>query len=188
MKHKHLLLSAAVATALSCGMPSAHAATGDKTSKTPVDLTEQKPVSTTDFVKKASMGDLYEIQASQLVLDMDGTTDPAREFAQQTINAHTDISKDLKEELKTAKAGVSPAMSLDAKHQAKIDELKAIKDPTELSMDYLKQMSEFHDKAVMLYENYSVNGENAELKQFAMATLPTVKSHNDHLKGLELSK
>ena len=188
MTYRKLLLSAAVLATLGMAAQPAIAADTKATSKTSDVIADKKPVSTSDFVKKASMGDMYEMQASQIVLDMEGTTDPAREFAQQTIAAHTDISNDMKEVLGKAKSGEKPATSLDAELTGKLAELKAMKEPKELSDAYLKQMSEFHDKAVMLYENYSVNGENAELKQFAGATLPTVKAHNDHLKGLEISK
>lgn len=183
------LVLPAITAALMCGAALPVYAETQKATKTSEVIADQKPVSTTDFVKKASAGDIYEIQASKIVLDTEGTSDPAREFAQQTIAAHTDISNGLKETLGKSKANAAPSKSLDSMQQQDLKELSNAKgDPAKLSSEYLMKMSAFHDKAVMLYENYSVNGDDPELKQFAMATLPVVQAHNEHLKGLEISK
>lgn len=187
--HKFFLPALVLALMSGAAVPAYAATDGAKTTKTSQVIADMKPVSTADFVKKASAGDMYEIQASKIILNTDGTSDPAREFAQQTIAAHTDISNDLKETLGESKADVAPAKALDSMQTADIKELNSVKgDPAKLSMEYLEKMSMFHDKAVMLYENYSVNGTDPELKQFAMSTLPVVKAHNEHLKGLEISK
>jgi putative membrane protein len=42
---------------------------------------------------------------------------------------------------------------------------------------YMRLMVDDHDKAVKLFRQESGSGNNAELKQFAQKTLPTIEQH-----------
>jgi len=66
--------------------------------------------------------------------------------------------------------------ALDAEHQAKLDQLKA-KTGKEFDQAYDKMQLQAHEDAVALFEAYSKNGENADLKAWAAKTLPHLKEH-----------
>jgi putative membrane protein len=184
--NKTLMLPAMmIALMVGAAMP-VHAEAMHKETKTSEVIADEKPVATPDFVKKASMTDMFEIQSAQIALEK-STSDPVKEFAQMMIKQHGDISENMKKTLMESKTGLKPAASLDADHAAKIAKLKSLNGP-EFDAEYLKMNSEGHDKAVALYENYSVNGDNETLKALATTTLPMIKAHNDHLKGLAISK
>lgn len=45
-----------------------------------------------------------------------------------------------------------------------------------------------HKEAVSLFSDYSKNGTDPVLKQFATDTLPALQAHLDHVKQLKASK
>src|SRR6185312_9909376 len=49
---------------------------------------------------------------------------------------------------------------------------------------YLQQLVKDHEKAVALFQREADRGKNAELKQFANDTLPTLKDHLQMAKNL----
>ena len=79
---------------------------------------------TRDYVQKAAMGDLYEVEASKVALARSQSAD-VKEFAQQMVDAHTRSSDDLKARLARAGQIVELPTMLDAEHQRKLDDLKA---------------------------------------------------------------
>jgi putative membrane protein len=67
--------------------------------------------------------------------------------------------------------------SLDAEHQALKEKLSDLKGEA-FDREYAKAMAKGHDKAVALFETASQAAQlPAELKEFAAATLPTLKEH-----------
>ena len=67
--------------------------------------------------------------------------------------------------------------SLDAEHEALKDKLARLKGAA-FDREYAKAMAKGHDKAVALFESASQAAQmTAELKEFAAATLPTLRQH-----------
>ena len=73
--------------------------------------------------------------------------------------------------------------SLDQDHQAKLDKLKDLSGDA-FDRAYIPTQVSGHEKAVDLFQNYADTGENADLKQWAQKTLPTLKGHLDEVKQL----
>ncbi|HEX6838680.1 MAG TPA: DUF4142 domain-containing protein, partial [Polyangia bacterium] len=47
---------------------------------------------------------------------------------------------------------------------------------------YIHAMVTDHDETVKLFKSQSQNGQDPELKSFAMKTLPTIEKHDDMVK------
>jgi putative membrane protein len=130
---------------------------------------------TRDYVQKAAMGDMYEIEASKIALSRSKSPDVKR-FAQQMIDAHTMTSEELKARLARAGLIVELPTLPDMEHQRKLDELKAAS-PQAFDALYAAQQKEAHEQAVMLHRNYAMRGTVADLKALAADTVPKIEMH-----------
>ena len=155
------LLMAAVATLLlvGCGAPS-----------------------TTDFLQKAAMSDMYEVEAGKIA-SQKGKSDAVKTFGQMMVDAHSKTSEELKGIVASESIKVDLPVKLDAKHQKLIDELNATSD-VDFDKTYAKQQVDGHQDAVSLFDAYAKKGDNAALKAFAQKTLPVIQQHLDEAKKL----
>lgn len=136
-----------------------------------------------DFVQKASMTDLFEIETSKLALERSKNTD-VRAFAQKMIDEHAGSTSALKTAAEAAGLSGSVATSLDEKHQKKLKDLSE-EDVADFDDEYVDEQEDAHRDGVKLFKKYSDKGENANLKTFAMQTLPTLEAHKEEVKALE---
>lgn len=132
-----------------------------------------------EFVKKAAMGGMFEVQSSQIALDQ-AESDHVRTFAQEMVNDHEAANETLKSI--AAQAGIEVPAQLDQKHQAKLEKLQAA--DANFEKQYVNMQVEAHDTAIKLYETYARDGDNEALKEFAQQTLPTLEEHHEDLSQL----
>jgi putative membrane protein len=163
----------------------AHHKTGGKSAEMTTGATgNMNDVASTSFVQKASVSDQFEIESSKLALQK--ATDPQiKRFAQEMIDEHSKSTDKLKATLQSAGANMSPSAgaALDAKHQALMDKLE--KAPgSEFDRLYVQIQKDGHKQAVGLFRNYSKNGKEASLKEFAHETLPVIERHYKHVQLL----
>jgi putative membrane protein len=130
--------------------------------------------STADFVKEAAISDMFEIQSSELAEPK--ADEATKAFAAQMIKDHTMTTEQLKALIKSGNIGVTPPAALDAKHQEKLDKLKA-ESGSSFVKTYHEDQVAVHKKAVSLFERYAKGGENAQLKSWAATTLPIIQHH-----------
>ena len=132
------------------------------------------------FVEKASAAGMAEVQAAQLA-QTKSKSDDVKGFAQHMVDDHTAAG----EKLKTiAQAdGVQPPDNLDAKDQKQIDALQRLNGAA-FDKRYVEDQTAAHKEAVALFEKEAKSGSNAQLKQFALDTLPTLKQHLTDVEGL----
>jgi putative membrane protein len=151
--------------------PTAKDSGGVARSSAPAELTAE----TRDYVQKAAMGDLYEVEASKTALART-KSDDVKKFAQEMVDAHTRSSDDLKARLARAGLIVELPTMLDAEHQKKLDDLKAASAQT-FDARYAAQQKEAHDQALMLHRDYAMRGPVADLKAFAADIVPKIEMH-----------
>jgi putative membrane protein len=151
--------------------PTAKDAGGVGGKASPTELTAE----TRDYVQKAAMGDLYEIEASKVALART-KSDDVKKFAQEMVDAHTRSSDELKARLARAGQIVELPTMLDAEHQKKLDDLKAASAQT-FDARYAAGQKEAHDQALMLHRDYAMRGPVADLKAFAADIVPKIEMH-----------
>jgi putative membrane protein len=158
------------ATILALGVASAQAqSVGEKTGVNSVLGIAPK---TDDFVKEVAMSDMFEIQSSQLA-QQKASNDKTKQFAEHMVTDHSKTSSELKS--MAPNKSVIPTQ-LDSSHQSKLDKLKSL-EGDDFTKQYDSIQASAHKDAVNLFERYAQGGDNAELKDWANRTLPTLKNH-----------
>jgi putative membrane protein len=138
---------------------------------------------TEDFVKTVAIGDTFEIKSGQLASDK-AQNDDAKSFGKQMTEDHSKTSEDLKDLIDDEDIKIEPPSKLDDEHQANLDKLKNLSG-NQFDKEYARMQIDAHQKAVALFESYAAAGENDKLKEWANATLPTLKEHLEHAQDLK---
>jgi len=149
--------------------------------------TAQAAPSAGDFVKKASIGNEFEIESSRLALEKSQNAN-VKQFAQMMIDDHSKAGDQLKATLPSS--SVNAAMvpnALDAKHRKLLDKLKDAPAGKKFDKKYISEQTDAHKETVKLFRDYAKNGDDGALKGFASQTLPTLESHLQHVKQIKSS-
>jgi putative membrane protein len=141
--------------------------------------------STADFVKEVAISDMFEIESNKLAQAKGNTAE--KSFASQMVTDHTTTSTELEALVSGGKVKAELPAGLDSSHQNKLDKLKGASGK-DFSSDFDSMQVSAHKDAVSLFERYANGGENADLKNWAGKTLPTLKHHLEMAQGLEKSK
>lgn len=139
-------------------------------------------VTTDEFVNKAAISDMFEIESGKLAQDKAKDED-VKDFGEQMVDDHTETSEDLKSLVKDEKIDVKIPTKMDERHQEQLDKLKKLSG-AEFDRAYVPTQVLAHEQAVNLFEDYSETGDNEALKEWASDTLPTLKDHLEEAREL----
>jgi len=134
-------------------------------------LAQSSPNSTQDFVTKAAVGGMFEIQSSQLALKKSQDQD-IRTFAQKMIDDHSKADDKLKSLAKNEKVPTS----LDQQHEQMLKTLEG-DNGSNFASQFKQMQVSAHQQTIDLFQNYAQQGSDQQIKQFAEQTLPTLKQH-----------
>jgi putative membrane protein len=123
---------------------------------------------TTNFVKNASMGGLMEVKAGQLAVKK-GKSISVKSFGAKMISDHTVANAQLKKI--ALKKGYATGMAMPA------SPLLANTKGAEFDKNYITMMVADHKKTIAIFENAAANAQDADVKAFAVKTLPKLKQH-----------
>ena len=135
-----------------------------------------------EFVKKAGMSNMFEIQSSQLALQK-STDAKLKGFAEGLVNDHKAASDKLKSTVQGADLPAPPT-ELDQKHKKMLDKLQSASG-REFDRTYLDMQVKAHKEAVELFSDYAKEGKVSELKNFAQQTLPILQEHLKMARSME---
>ena len=141
--------------------------------------------SAADFVKKVAISDMFEIESNKLGQEKGNAAE--KSFASQMVTDHTKTSTELKGLVLSGKVKAELPAALDSSHQSKLDKLKG-ESGKDFSSDFDSMQVSAHKDAVSLFERYAKGGDNADLKNWAGKTLPTLKHHLEMAQNLSKSK
>lgn len=127
-----------------------------------------------EFVSKAGMAGLYEVQAGNLALQKAQNAD-VKAFAQRMVTDHGAANNELSQ-LATAK-GLALPTELAGEHKAALDHL-AMLSSAEFDKAYMQHMVGDHAKDVSEFEKASTSATDADVKAWAAKTLPTLQQHH----------
>ena len=130
---------------------------------------------TRDYVQKAAMGDMLEVESSRLALNRSAMPE-IKKLAQDMVDAHTMTSDELKARLVRAGLIVELPATLDDEHKRKVDDLRAAS-ARDFDAKYLELQKQGHDEALSIHRDYAMNGTLADLKAFAADTVPKIEMH-----------
>jgi len=149
----------------------------------PVDL--NNPLMAPGFLAQASSGDQFEIQSSQLALQMSQNAG-VRGFANMMITDHTRMSQAMG--AAAASAGLQPpAPALLPAQQASLDQLRATAPGPTFDMAYQQAQISGHQAALTLFQNYVASGDVPAIRNAAAQAIPTIQSHLAAAQGLQVA-
>jgi putative membrane protein len=133
------------------------------------------------FVREAASGGMAEVELSKVAQKSENGD--VKRFADRMIEDHTKANEQLTS-IATG-LGVDIPKALDSEHERMRQKLQTLHGKA-FDDQYMHDMVEDHNKAVKLFQQEERSGHNAELKQFAQKTLPTLEEHQK--MALELSR
>jgi putative membrane protein len=139
---------------------------------------------TEDFVTKASVSNLFEIESSKVALNKSQNND-IKQFAQHMIDDHTSAGSELESSVR--EAGIDNTLirkTLDNKHKKLMDKLQKASQK-DFDKQYVNEQMDAHKEAVKLFKDYSDDGDDATIKAFADKTLPVLEQHNQRIKEIK---
>lgn len=137
---------------------------------------------TVDFVKEVAISDIFEIQSSQLAQSKGG--DQSKAFAAQMITDHQKTTDELKRLVDAGKVKGPLPTQMDNAHLKMLDKLQKL-NGDDFDKQYDSDQVSGHKQAVSLFERYGKGGSNADLKDWAAKTLPTIQHHLEMARGLK---
>lgn len=174
--HK-LFIAAALSAALA--MPAMAQGTAQKKS----DSMAASP-SEEEFVKKAAITNMFEIQAGQIA-QKKANVPAISDYAQMIIEDHQKLQSELKQQAEKVE-GVTVPSELDQKHKQMVDKLQSASGAQFLKTFKAQQVSG-HQEAIKLFQNYAKAGENDALKQLAQSRVDALQKHLQVAQNLPTS-
>jgi len=132
-----------------------------------------KAVGDEEFVKQASAAGLAEVNAADLALRFAASPD-VRQFAAQMKQDHTKSNNELTGLANTKQ--LKMAEKMDATHEKMYQKMGKLSG-ADFDKEYIRSQVRDHEKAVSLFEGASKSAKDPQLKQWAAATLPTLRMH-----------
>ena len=127
------------------------------------------------YVQKAAMSDLFEIESSKLALERTQNPD-VKAFAQRMIDDHTQSTEKLQGLLQTASIGATPPAAFDRAHQRLLERLRNAS-TARFDRLYMRIQVKGHQDALKVQEGYARRGDNDQLRSFAGEASPMVQDH-----------
>jgi putative membrane protein len=126
-----------------------------------------------EFVSKAGMGGLAEVQMASLALQKASNAD-VKAFAQRMVTDHGMANNELAQ-MATTK-GLALPTELAGEHKEGLDHLSTLSG-AEFDKAYMKHMVEDHEKTVADFDKASTSATDSDVKAWAGQKLPTLKEH-----------
>jgi putative membrane protein len=130
------------------------------------------------FVKEAAEGGQAEVELGQLAVQKASNED-VKKFGQRMIDDHSKANEKLKEV--ASNKGITLPSEPNAKQKATKARLSKLSGD-QFDKAYMKDMLKDHKQDIAEFQNESNTGHDADIKNFASSTLPTLE---DHLKNAE---
>lgn len=134
------------------------------------------------FVERSASMDQFEIQKSQMALQM--SQNPAiRQYAQMIINDHQRMSSEM---MGAAQGlGIAAPGALLPEHAQMLQSLQAA-GPAGFDASYKQIQIAAHQEALNMYQSYATCGDRAALRALAANGVPMLQQHLNQAQALPL--
>ncbi len=135
-----------------------------------------------DFVEKAAVSDMFEVEASKVAEKRSANPD-VKAFAKMMISAHTKSTAALKAAIAKSGQALSPPAALPDNKAKDIQDLRDA-DAKDFDKKFMDAQVDGHQAALDLMARYARDGDVADIKTFAADTAPVVQAHLDKAKAI----
>lgn len=180
MKKTVLMLSVcSIAWLCSCNNENANNKAAEKENKEAFNNTAME--NDAEFAMKAATGSMMEVELGKIAMT-NASLPAVSQFGQTMVNDHSKAHEDLKSAAQ-AKGITLPDMP-DNDQQKMIDDLRG-KKGHDFDKDYIDMMVKDHKDDIDLFEKEAEKGNDADLKAWASAMLPTLREHLRIAEGIQ---
>jgi putative membrane protein len=136
-----------------------------------------------NFVHEAAIGGMAEVELGKLAQQKAQSAD-VKQFGQRMEQDHSQAN----EQLMSVASGKSIDMpkQLDREHKQLRDKL-AKANGADFDREYMQAMVKDHKKDIKAFEKEAKSGKDADVKNFAQSTLPTLQQHLQMAQDIERS-
>jgi putative membrane protein len=143
------------------------------------------PLFAPGYMAMAGSGDQFEIQSSQLALQM-SQSQAVRNLANMLIADHTRSTQMVVASAQSA--GLTPPPpALLPQHQALLDQLRSAGSGPSFDMAFKDIQINAHQQALQLHQNYAASGDVPALRATAGQIVPVVQMHLSQLQRLNVA-
>jgi len=133
------------------------------------------PLTAPGFLAQAGSGSMFEIQSSQLALQV-SQNQAVRNFANLIIADHQRLMQAAA--AAAASAGITPPPPvLLPPHQAALEQLRAAGAGPAFDIAFRQAQIDAHQQALTLMQNYATSGDVPALRAAASQSIPTLQMH-----------
>ena len=125
------------------------------------------------FMEKAAQGGMAEVQFGKLATEK-ASAPEVKQFGQRMVDDHGKANDQLKQ--LASQKGVTLPTTMDKSAQKEHDRLSKLSG-AEFDREYMKHMVSDHKKDVSEFKSEASKAKDADLKQWAQATLPVLEEH-----------
>lgn len=143
-------------------------------------------ITTTFYIPAAAIGDMYEIEASQIAVDRAKSAE-VKAFARQMIMDHSKTSQKLEEFVTNNPVNIAIPKNMDGRHSAMIENLRKASDD-EFDSVYMGQQAAAHEEALNLHKSYASRGDYPKLTSLAAETAKIIEHHRDMIAKVQAAK
>jgi putative membrane protein len=136
------------------------------------------------FVIEAATGGMMEVEAGNLA-QQNGNSQRVKDFGAMMVRDHGQANNELKNLV--AGRGVMIPDSLPADKRRHLESMRKM---TGKSFDshYISMMKDDHNQDIKKFERQASSGRDADIKNWASKTLPTLKMHKDSIDAISKAK
>jgi putative membrane protein len=126
-----------------------------------------------EFVEKAARGGMAEVELGKLA-QTHASNDQVKQFAAKMVTDHSKANEELRQ-LAQEKGVTMPAgpSHMDEHEMSKLSKLAG----ADFDREYMKNMVKDHEKDVKEFQKESSKAKDADVRNFAAKTLPTLQQH-----------
>jgi putative membrane protein len=132
------------------------------------------------FIRKAAEGGKAEVELGQLAQEKAASPD-VKQFGERMVNDHTKANDQLKQVAE--KEGVTLPEKLNAKDAATKARLEKLSGEA-FDRAYMQHMVKDHTQDVAEFRTEARSGKDADVKNFASQTVPTLEDHLKQAKSI----
>jgi len=132
------------------------------------------------FAVAAANGGMAEVELGTLA-QQKAANPKVKDFGAMMVSDHSKANDEMKALAKSK--GITLPAAVDAKEQKVKDDLSA-KSGADFDKTYVSNMIDDHKKDIKEFEDASKNCKDADLKAFAVKTLPVLKMHLDAIQKI----
>jgi putative membrane protein len=125
------------------------------------------------FIEKAAQGGVAEVEMGKLA-QQKAENDQVKQFGERMVKDHSKAGDKLTQiaELK----GVTPPADMDAASKREYDKLAKLSG-AQFDREYMKAMVSDHVKDIKEFKEQAKSGKDADIRDFAESTTPTLEEH-----------